>query len=62
MFFFRAVSYLLMQRRICPYIACLGMAGSQLKKSRLMQAASHHETRSRISTYQNISPITVKVT
>ena len=34
---FRAVVYLLMQRRVCLYIAYRGMAGSQLKKFPLMQ-------------------------
>jgi len=37
MFFFRAVIYLLMQRRFDLYIAYRGFAGSQLKKSLLMQ-------------------------
>ena len=37
MFFFRAVIYLLMQRRFDLYIAYRGMEGSQLKKSLLMQ-------------------------
>ena len=37
MFFFRAVIYLLMQRRFDLYIAYRGMAGSQLKKSLPMQ-------------------------
>ncbi len=37
MFFFRAVIHLLMQCRIYTYIAYRGLAGSQLKKSLLMQ-------------------------
>ena len=37
MSFFRAVIYLLMQRKLDLYIAYRGMAGSQLKKSLLMQ-------------------------
>ncbi|MCX4299785.1 MAG: hypothetical protein OSJ73_22695 [Lachnospiraceae bacterium] len=37
MFFFRAVIYLLKQRRFDLYIAYRGMAGSQLKKSLSMQ-------------------------
>jgi len=49
MFFFRAVIYLLMQRRVGLYIAYRGLAGSQLKNPCPCNAASHHETRSRIS-------------
>ena len=37
MSFFRAVIYLFMQYRIDLYIAYRGLAGSQLKKSLLMQ-------------------------
>lgn len=37
MSFFRAVIYLLMKGRVDLYIACRGMAGSQLKKSLPMQ-------------------------
>jgi len=37
MSFFRAVVHLLIQRRVYPYIAYRGIAGSQLKKSLLMQ-------------------------
>ncbi len=37
MSFFRAVTYLLMQHRVYPYIAYRGIAGSQLKKSLPMQ-------------------------
>ena len=37
MFFFWAVIYLLMQRKVGLYIAYRGLAGSRLKKSLLMQ-------------------------
>ena len=63
MSFFRAVTYLLMQRRVYPYIAYRGLAGSQLKKSLPMQRyflPCNQKYNLHLTEY--VSPITVEVT
>ena len=63
MFFFRAVIHLLMQCRIYTYIAYRGLAGSQLKKSLLMQRyflPCNQKYNLHLTEY--VSPITVEVT
>ena len=48
MLFFRAVIYLFIQENVYLYIVYWGLAGSRLKNPCLCNAASHHETRSRM--------------